>query len=448
MHLSERSVIKHSAAVQISNSINLIQRRAWNILLANAYYDLPDREIFEVDYQEYSQALGISRRRNKKYVEEYLGNLISSRIEWNVLGKVADEDWGSEWGASGLLASAVIKRVKGQKKIFYSYSAELRKRLYNPRLYAKISLSMQNKFSSKHALALYELCVDYFIAKKSHDQSPFISLTDFRKIMGLQAGEYKEFKFLKQWIIKKPLLEINSKSDLVVRIEYQKKKRKVTALKFFITPQKNNPALFMEQPPQQGRDMALYNRLKDYFHLTTIQAQDILARYSKEQIQANLHYVEEKIKAGTIKSIGAYTLTALKENYQNPPDLFAMEQNQKALARKKQENKKREQDRLEEEYEQEKERLFKKLVQKYPRQELIELQNQATKEICQKHGPNFKFATLLSQRRYKDKLLTATGFPCCEEWLKERRQKSVTRMGLQDCSSEEQPFAGAVSSVS
>ena len=154
MVLQNKSVIKHSAAVQISNSINLLQRRAWNVLLANAYYDLPEREVFEVDYDEYMQVLGINKRRNRRYVEEYLGGLISTRIEWNVLGKVSREDWDSEWGATGLLASAVIKRVRGRKKILYSYSIELRKRLYNPHLYARISLSMQNKFSIKHALVL------------------------------------------------------------------------------------------------------------------------------------------------------------------------------------------------------------------------------------------------------------------------------------------------------
>ena len=30
-------VIKHSAAIQIQNNITLLQRRAWNVLLANAY---------------------------------------------------------------------------------------------------------------------------------------------------------------------------------------------------------------------------------------------------------------------------------------------------------------------------------------------------------------------------------------------------------------------------
>jgi hypothetical protein len=37
-------VIKHSAAIQIQNSISLLQRRAWNILLANAYEELPTEQ--------------------------------------------------------------------------------------------------------------------------------------------------------------------------------------------------------------------------------------------------------------------------------------------------------------------------------------------------------------------------------------------------------------------
>ena len=39
-----KEVIKHSAAVQIQNNITLLQRRAWNVLLANAYDELPTEE--------------------------------------------------------------------------------------------------------------------------------------------------------------------------------------------------------------------------------------------------------------------------------------------------------------------------------------------------------------------------------------------------------------------
>src|SRR5215510_11454301 len=37
-------VVKHSAAIQIQNNITLLQRRAWNVLLANAYDELPIEE--------------------------------------------------------------------------------------------------------------------------------------------------------------------------------------------------------------------------------------------------------------------------------------------------------------------------------------------------------------------------------------------------------------------
>ena len=49
-----------------------------------------------------------------------------------------------------LLAQATIKRGV----CTYAYSPELRRRLHNPTMYARISLSMRNKFGSKYAQAL------------------------------------------------------------------------------------------------------------------------------------------------------------------------------------------------------------------------------------------------------------------------------------------------------
>src|SRR5918998_6517563 len=40
----KREVIKHSAAIQIENNITLLQRRAWNVLLYNAYNQLATEE--------------------------------------------------------------------------------------------------------------------------------------------------------------------------------------------------------------------------------------------------------------------------------------------------------------------------------------------------------------------------------------------------------------------
>ena len=43
--MEKKEVIKHSGAIQVSaNQISLLQRKIWNILLANAYDDLLSKE--------------------------------------------------------------------------------------------------------------------------------------------------------------------------------------------------------------------------------------------------------------------------------------------------------------------------------------------------------------------------------------------------------------------
>ena len=46
MYLAEiNEVIKASPAIQIQSKITHLQRRAWNVLLANAYNELPNTDI-------------------------------------------------------------------------------------------------------------------------------------------------------------------------------------------------------------------------------------------------------------------------------------------------------------------------------------------------------------------------------------------------------------------
>src|SRR5918998_344526 len=121
----ERAVVKHSAAIQIQNNLTLLQRKAWNVL---------------------------------------------------------DKDGTNEWGTSTLLASAIIKNGICE----YAYSPHLRERLYNPSMYARISLSLQNKFESKYAQAVWELCLDYLGSGREHGETPFISVEQFKKLMGIE----------------------------------------------------------------------------------------------------------------------------------------------------------------------------------------------------------------------------------------------------------------------
>lgn len=220
----KREVMKHSSAVQITNSITLLQRRAWNVLLARAFDELGNSDRYQIRVRDLVEMLDY-HSNDDAYLKEALEKLTTTAVRWNILRK--DK---SEWGVFPLLAGAVIK----QGVLTYAFSPFLKERLRNPRMYARISLSLQNKFQSKHALALYELCLDYFDFERSYGETPLISVGEFRELMGVDAGEYPIFARLNEKVIKKAVNEINDLSDLFVTVRYERFQRKIDAIKFCI----------------------------------------------------------------------------------------------------------------------------------------------------------------------------------------------------------------------
>lgn len=220
----KKEVIKHSSAVQITNTISLLQRRAWNILLARAYDDLAHTDRFQIRVRDLVEMLDY-QSNDDAYLKEALEKLSTTAVRWNILRK--DK---SEWGVFPLLAGAVIK----QGILTYAFSPFLRERLRNPRMYARISLSLQNKFQSKHALALYELCLDYFDFERSYGETPQISISEFRELMGVDEDEYLVFSRFNEKVIKKAVNEINELSDLFVAVRYHRVQRKIDGIKFCI----------------------------------------------------------------------------------------------------------------------------------------------------------------------------------------------------------------------
>ena len=329
--LNKEEVIKHSAAIQIKNEITFLQRKAWNVLLANAFYDLPTKEKYQININELCEVLG--EFKNTTHLKESLKSLVECGLEWNVLNK----DGKNKWGITTLLAE-----VETENGICtYAYSPTLREKLYNPNMYARISLAIQNKFNSKHTLALYELCKDYFDIKRNYGETPWINILSFRKLMGLNENEYSEFKKLNKWIIKDPIKEINDKSDLFVEPKYKREKRKVVEIKLCIkrNPNKNNLLNLAAAEEIQAEQLShpkteqptLFDRL-ERFGLTPEQAKMYSKEYDSNNINHILDKVEDKFKKGEIKNITAYTITSLKNTTPQSKTPIEIEQEKKMSA--------------------------------------------------------------------------------------------------------------------
>jgi len=146
----KRQVIKHSSAIQIGSSdgdISLVQRKAYNVLLAHAYDNLPQKTSHRMPISDLCRYLNFDSN-NTQHLKTALRGLVRTHVEWNILGA----DRQQVWGVAAMLSEVQIK----QGFCYWEYPSTLRKMLYNPSIYARINLSLQNQISSKHSLILYE----------------------------------------------------------------------------------------------------------------------------------------------------------------------------------------------------------------------------------------------------------------------------------------------------
>ena len=349
---NKKEVIKASAAVQVQNKMTLLQRRAWNILLAHAYDELPTEEWHHIGVHDLMQVLEF-HSKNEDYLKDALEALVGCKVKWNVL----DKDGTAIWGVAALLAEAEIKAGV----CTYAYGPKFRSLLYNPKMYARVCLSLQNRFDSKHALALWELCIDYLGAERDYGETPFISLEHFRELMGITEGMYPTFKRLSEKVINPAIAEINRLSDFRATVDYQRQSRKIVALKFKI----RRVVLLPEPNKGQGRlfpeldDMPVVVRDLQEAGISAHESWEIWQqgfscvhegvrpavpaegadRAFEDYIREKIHLLKRKLASGRVENITGFLLEAIRKNFANPE--FAQERTREAAAEALKASKKR-----------------------------------------------------------------------------------------------------------
>ena len=322
MYLAEiNEVIKASPAIQIQSKITHLQRRAWNVLLANAYNELPNTDVHHVSVSELARKLGYASN-DTEHLKETLEALVDCTVEWNIL----DKDKVEEWGVASLLAEARIK----DGICTYAYPPYLRQKLHNPRIYTKLNLRLQNRFTSRYALILWEVCFDYFDTERDQGETPFIRIESFRELMGLEKNEYPVFKVLNRDVIKPAVKEISNLTDYHVEVEQKRLGRRIAELKFRITKVQQLPvqeSLFPDienLPPvavelvqaEIDRKVALQIAAAEWDFVNPDKVP------SPRSYSDFLEYVAEKLEmsldAMGVKNRGGYIVEAIRENYQDP----------------------------------------------------------------------------------------------------------------------------------
>ncbi|WP_299740829.1 replication initiation protein [uncultured Roseobacter sp.] len=300
--LRRGAVKKHVAAIHVSGKLTLLQRKLSNVLLLNAYDTLTQAASFQMDARTLCLMVGYNSN-DFDTLKASLRGLAETVAEWDML----DEAGQQEWGVSSLLSYAKLKGGVCE----YAYSPALAEKLADPKVFALINLNIQRRFTSGHALALYENCYRFHRT----GSTGWWSLETFRRLMGVDESAYYEvYKHLNAKIIKPAVAEVNRTSNIVITPEVRKRGRAVTDIRFLI---KQNPQLaILDLDDGEGlRRAPVYDRLRA-MGVSDRLARQWMLEHGETLVGEKLDYVAAQ---SGVKSPARYLAAALRDDYAETP---------------------------------------------------------------------------------------------------------------------------------
>lgn len=312
---ASKTVRKNAGAVQIRNSISLVQRKLFSVALFNAYDDLPNFSVVshEIPLGLLAYLAGFNSN-NTQYLKDALTDLVSHAIHWNI----QRVDGKEAWAVSALLASARIE----DGTVYYSFSPELRRRLYNPEVYAQLEIMVIRAFKSGYALALYENCKLYVKEGATADWSP----KELRELLGAWDNPtYENFSRFMDKVIKPAVAEVNRLSELRVAPVLKREGRRVVSVWFKVEEVDAEEGKLTPVNPLQGRDADLAMRIQSEIGLVYAQVLKLFEEHSDKHLLAALEYAKDRYAQGRVQKgkLAGYFLTVVRKA---APDSLAMPQ--------------------------------------------------------------------------------------------------------------------------
>lgn len=296
--LRRGAVKKHVAAIHVSGKLTLLQRKLSNVLLLNAYDTLTQASSFRMDARTLCMLVGYNSN-DFDTLKTSLRGLAETVAEWDMLDATGQQ----EWGVSSLLSYAKLKGGVCE----YAYSPALAEKLADPKVFALINLNIQRRFTSGHALALYENCYRFHRT----GSTGWWPLETFRRLMGVEDSSYYEvYKHLNAKIIKPAVAEVNRTSNIVITPETRKRGRAVTDIRFLIEA---NPQLaILDIDDGEGlRRAPVYDRLRG-LGISDRLARQWLMQHGEASVTQKLDYMAGR---SGVKSPERYLAAALRDGY-------------------------------------------------------------------------------------------------------------------------------------
>ena len=216
------SMVKPAELVDVVEltPLTLVDRRTYNLLIAHAW-DRIDEDV------EHSIPKAVLRGTHKgdERLSDTIQRLMAGQVEVRIIRD------GKRYLRSIHLLGTVDRPEDEAEdgSVYYRFPAEWREIIRQSSIFARLQTEVMFCFSSKYALALWEM-----IQKRGnlkHKNTDEFTPDELRRMLGVPRGKLKEFSHFRQKVLIPAVDEVNALSSHMVQIDAVRHGRKVVKLR-------------------------------------------------------------------------------------------------------------------------------------------------------------------------------------------------------------------------
>ena len=220
------SLIKPGELVDIIEltPLTLQDRRIYNLLILNAWESIIEPKEHTIRKKDLRGSHNVNDR-----VEDSITRLMGAIAQIKIERQDPETGVAETFTRRVQLLGTTDESLRGNGIVFYTFPAALRAIIKQSTQFARLQKQVMYAFSSKYALALYEIVQKRGNMKyKTSEEFP---LDRFRSLLGVEAGKLEQFKSFKQRAIDSAVLEVNGLGEFGCKVEPIYTGRKVTAVR-------------------------------------------------------------------------------------------------------------------------------------------------------------------------------------------------------------------------
>jgi plasmid replication initiation protein len=324
--VTPRYVLQHNAISRSIHNLSATAQKLTAMAMSLIPSDFSNRSA-AFTFTEFCKAIGYTKSGESfKVFRAAINECMKNSIAIETINpKNGKKEWeGYTWFSYSKLSEETGVAIMTFSQEFAAVILDLK------RAYAKINLKDIGELQSKYALRIFELATSYSSLKGKEgnkDQAWYFerSVPDIRLMLGVPENAYPETKHFRQFVVEKPVKEIN-KAGIGIKITPQgiKQGRKLASIRFECeqaprtvqkkrksNKSKKNDSVQLELPEENPKT-AYEKTEKEYWHLKELYPDEFAELYAEELARTSFMPPESGFRKQAAK---AAALCLLREKY-------------------------------------------------------------------------------------------------------------------------------------